>query len=358
MPDASHLPATCPPPARHLPGTVLQLPSVVPPPSPPQTMNGPAPMRAAGTATPAAVPCGTASASWRVCRACGAATLCGRWPAGGAGWLAGWLAVCMAHTHTHTPCPHRALPPPPPPPRSALAAASSATAWCGARCGPSRPCTGWVGGWVGGWRYPRCLGRCRRLSPRAARPPVRPPPAAAHAAAAPAACCPEQAWEHVVGREGQALEVLARIAAETAAERQHKQAQVGTWAHGCRSACLRGPALLASCLGPGSAWGNAERAGGCGSGTWIRRLAGCVPCCLRRFCFLHAPASLLCGADPHRRRRRRPRPRPPTAPPSPPPTAATGRRRRCGARKTPRRPRTANLPRAAAGARCAAARHM
>lgn len=32
-----------------------------------------------------------------------------------------------------------------------------------------------------------------------------------------------QAWAHIEGREGQALETLARIEAETAAERQHKQ---------------------------------------------------------------------------------------------------------------------------------------
>lgn len=32
-----------------------------------------------------------------------------------------------------------------------------------------------------------------------------------------------QAWEHIKGREGQALETLKRIAAETAAERQQKE---------------------------------------------------------------------------------------------------------------------------------------
>lgn len=38
---------------------------------------------------------------------------------------------------------------------------------------------------------------------------------------------PPQAWEHIAGREGQALETLARIEAETAAERKQKKQQVG-----------------------------------------------------------------------------------------------------------------------------------
>ncbi len=36
-----------------------------------------------------------------------------------------------------------------------------------------------------------------------------------------------QAWEHIRGREEQAMETLRRIAAETAAERQLKQQKVG-----------------------------------------------------------------------------------------------------------------------------------
>ena len=40
--------------------------------------------------------------------------------------------------------------------------------------------------------------------------------------ATPSYACLLQAWQHIKGREGQALEALKRIAAETAAERQQK----------------------------------------------------------------------------------------------------------------------------------------
>ena len=41
--------------------------------------------------------------------------------------------------------------------------------------------------------------------------------------------CLLQAWEHIKGREGQALEVMHRIAAETAAERKQKQVGILGW---------------------------------------------------------------------------------------------------------------------------------
>lgn len=43
-----------------------------------------------------------------------------------------------------------------------------------------------------------------------------------------------QAWEHIKGREGQALETLKRIAAETAAERLQKEGAVAV----CEAAAL------------------------------------------------------------------------------------------------------------------------
>ena len=53
------------------------------------------------------------------------------------------------------------------------------------------------------------IGVCKAVMPSQLSPP-------------PHACLP-QAWEHIKGREGQALETLKRIAAETAAERQQKE---------------------------------------------------------------------------------------------------------------------------------------
>ena len=79
---------------------------------------------------------------------------------------------------------------------------------------------------------------------------------------------PPQAWQHISGREGQALEVLARIAAETAAERQQKVRggaipSVGRWVGGGRGGGLLAERRQADCAAPPTApWQRHLRAGG------------------------------------------------------------------------------------------------